>query len=123
MTHQRGAFGALSPQRTYRGDKPAPSGGNGFSALLATPARGAFVMPASAVLALYAGGGYGSAYPLATLTAPDGTVRTIASPGLNVGGRTAINGVVTAGTRVEPGGGLDVQVQVAPLEWRTIAQG
>jgi hypothetical protein len=122
MTHERGAFGALTPKRTYREAQPAVTAG-GFSELLANPARGAFVMPANAVLALYAGGGYGSAYPLAVLTAPDGVVRTIASPGLNVGGRTAITGVVTNGTRVEAGGGLDVQVQVAPFEWRTIAHG
>jgi hypothetical protein len=114
-----GGFGALSPTRTYRGQQSAPSVG-GFSTLLAQPARGAFVMPADAVLALYAAGGY-SAYEMVTLTAPDGSVRTINSPGMNPGARSVINGVVSAGTRVEPGYGLDVQVQVAPLEWRTIA--
>lgn len=112
----------MTPTRTYREQQRAPSVGSGFSALLAAPARGAFVMPANAVLAIKADGGY-SAYEMVTLTAPDGSVRTIDSPGMNPGARSVINGVVTKGTRVEARGGLDVQIEVSPLTWATIACG
>jgi hypothetical protein len=120
MSHLRGGFGTLTPKRTYREEPTAPAGG-AFAALLTSPARGSFVMPATATLALIApGGGYDGNV---TITAPDGSVRVLPSRGLHSGNRVATAQPVPKGSRVDVEGGLEVQVSVGALEWRTIAQG
>ena len=118
----RNERGGLAPTRRNRERESTPLAGSAFRALLEAPSKGPFVMPASAVLVIYAARGYNSTTPLATLTDPDGNVREIASPGLNERGRTAISGMIAKGTRVEAGYGLEVQVSTGFCEWTTIAR-
>jgi hypothetical protein len=107
-----------------RPETPAPVAAVGsFQALIASPAHGAFEMPADAQIAILARGGDCLGCPLVTLTKPGWNPRVIAAPGMNPGQRSVIAGVVRRGTLVEAGpGGLEVQI-LHDEQWKTIARG
>jgi hypothetical protein len=122
MLTYRGGFG-LSPTTVRSGRQDTQSAGPSFDELRANPVRGAFLMPATATIALMAPRGLsGDSAPLVTLTRPDGSERVIKSCSLNEGARTSI-GIVERGTRVEPGPGVHAQVAVGFCEWATVAHG
>jgi hypothetical protein len=115
--HRTGMF-SVRPEPVYVAERvPA------FQALIASPAHGAFEMPADAQIAILARGGDCLGCPLVTLTKPGWNPRVIAAPGMNPGQRSVIAGVVRRGTLVEAGpGGLEVQI-LHDEQWKTIARG
>jgi hypothetical protein len=106
-----------------RPETPAPVAAVGsFQAFIDSPAKGAFEMPASAQIAIYAPGGDSLGRPLVTLRTLEQKVRTIPAPGMNPRQRSVIAGAVTKGTIVEPGPNLEVQI-LHDEQWKTIARG
>lgn len=91
-----------------------------FTSLIATPAVGAFSMPANARLSFVATSGAAAGDTLATLTGS--TTRTIGARTLAVGGRQVLD-YVERGVVITPSVGIDVYVDKGLLRWAKIAGG
>lgn len=91
-----------------------------FRALLERPAHGPFVLPASARLAVFAPWGASPVEILASIGAP--VERVVTGVPMNEGARSVI-GEAERGTVATPGRSFEIQVEVTPMEWRTIARG
>lgn len=119
--NQRGGFGlSATPPRPQRTEESAPEGS--FAALIANPAQGTFVMPASARLFVYAQQGH-FAGPAARITMPDGSSDVLMARRMDPNERTNLGQThLDRGTVVTPAAGLLVQIRVEK-QWHTVAVG
>lgn len=91
-----------------------------FAALIATPASGAFTMPANARLSFVSTAGAVTGATLATLVGV--ATRTIKSKGLIAGGRQVLDYVERA-VVITPSAGINVYVDRGLTRWSKIAGG
>ena len=99
----------------YREEQRPPLNGAAFATLVENPAAGRFALPAAARIAIRGNGSEPG--PIAVTV---GEYHVLSRP-MNDGARS----IVAAGARgdfVTPYPGFEVQVEVASLEWRTIAR-
>lgn len=91
-----------------------------FAALIATPASGAFTMPAGARLSFVATAGATAGDTLATIVGP--TNRTIIAKDLGTDGRQVFD-FAERGVVITPSTGIDVYVDQGLARWAKIAEG
>jgi len=91
-----------------------------FAALIATPASGAFTMPAGARLSFIATAGATAGDTLATITGA--TNRTIKAKTLAAGDRQVFD-FAERGVVITPSAGIEVDVDTGLAVWAKIAEG
>lgn len=91
-----------------------------FAALIATPASGAFTMPAGARLSFVATAGATAGDTLATLVGTSN--RTIKAKTLAAGDRQVLD-FVELGVVITPSSGIEVDVDTGLAVWKKIAEG
>ncbi len=91
-----------------------------FAALIASPASGAFTMPAGAKLSFVATAGATAGDTLATITGA--TNRTIKARTLGIGGRQMFD-FAERGVVITPSAGIEVDVDTGLAVWKKIAEG